>query len=412
VRKREQAQAGGERHRFIILQPPDFASREALLRPCPSPPVASTAYTAAMESEPVTPPYRSPPALRVLMMVASGVAVWLASPFANALLVAAVVAVLAWPLHARLTRIPRLPRAFGTLITLLLVTVGAVVPVALLLWLVSRELAALATQLAAERDRESNQVWVTAARGVPAVAWLEAQAGGGGALAEAARTTSRDALLDAARNIGQDVPGLLGLTARAILNLIIFYVALATLFSRGEEFGAWVQRTSPLPPAQTTRLFSVFAEFARNVVLAGIIAAAAQGAVAGVGYWIAGVDRPVLFALLTGVLAFVPLVGTAAAWVPIALLLLLRGEVGAATFVAIWSLALTGTVDNFIKPFIVRGRSDMPTLLVFLGVFGGLIAFGLIGLLVGPVLMALLLALFKIHEEGRRAGGDGEGAHG
>ena len=60
---------------------------------------------------------------------------------------------------------------------------------------------------------------------------------------------------------------------------------------------------------------------------------------------------------------------------------------------------MTGTVDNIIKPLMVRGRSDMPALLVFLGVFGGLLAFGVIGILVGPVLMALLLALLHIYEE-------------
>ncbi len=87
---------------------------------------------------------------------------------------------------------------------------------------------------------------------------------------------------------------------------------------------------------------------------------------------IAGVERAFLFAVLTGVLAFVPVVGTALAWLPVALLLLLEGRAGAAGFVVIWSIGLTGTVDNPVKPLIVRGRSDMPTLLVFLGVFGGL----------------------------------------
>jgi predicted PurR-regulated permease PerM len=121
--------------------------------------------------------------------------------------------------------------------------------------------------------------------------------------------------------------------------------------------------------------------------------------VAGLGYWLGGVDRPLLFAVLTAVLAFVPVVGTAAAWVPVSLLLLLEGHSGGALFVTIWSLALTGTIDNIVKPLIIRGRSSMPPLLVFLAVFGGLLWFGVMGLLVGPVLMALLLALLHIYAE-------------
>jgi predicted PurR-regulated permease PerM len=150
----------------------------------------------------------------------------------------------------------------------------------------------------------------------------------------------------------------------------------------------------------TRRLMAVFAEFAQNVVLAGVAAAVVQGVVAGIGYAIAGVERALLFALLTGVMAFVPVVGTAVAWVPVCLLLLFAHRTGAAAFVAVWSLVLTGTIDNIVKPLVVRGRSDLPTLLVFLGVFGGLLAFGLIGLLVGPVLVAMLLALLHIYEEG------------
>ncbi len=338
-------------------------------------------------------PARRSPVVLILLLATGAAAAWLVSPFFDALLVAGVAALLAWPLNAALRR--WFPRPLATLLALLTLTAGAVAPVAGLLWLVSRELAALAQALATELDAEKIDQWVQALGDLPLVATLAEQAGGTAALTDAARAS----LLDSARTAGDIVPGLLGLTARAVLKLTIFYVALATAFARGPEMAVWVLRHSPLERDQTRRIFDVFAQFARNVVLAGLVAGAVQGVVAGIGYRVAGVDRPVLFGVLTGVLAFVPIVGSAAAWVPIALLLLLRGEADAALIVTLWSLALTGTVDNFVKPVIVRGRSEMPTLLVFLGVFGGLLAFGIIGLMVGPVLMALLLALIKIHDE-------------
>ncbi len=338
-------------------------------------------------------------ALRVLLFAALGAVAWLVAPFADVLLIASVVAILAWPLHAWLARVVRAPRAIVTALTVVALTIGVVSPVAGLVWLVSRELTLLANQLATELDRGDLTAWLAGLSRIPVVSWLVEQAGGSAAVLDATRNAARDGLLGVAADTGQFVPGLVGGTARAVIKIAIFYLALATYFHRGEALGRWALRVTPLSAAHTARLFEVFAQFSRNVVLAGLAAAVTQGFVAGLGYWIGGVERPVLFAVLTGVLAFVPLIGSAVAWVPIALLLLLQGHSGSALFVVIWSMAVTGTVDNIVKPLIVRGRSDMPALLVFLGVFGGLLWFGVIGLLVGPVLIALLLVLLRIYEE-------------
>jgi len=337
--------------------------------------------------------------LRLMLLTAIGLSAWLVQPFADAVLIAAVVTVLAWPLHRRtMARLGGRPIP-ATALSMAGISVGVVAPVSGLLWLVSSELVALANELASALDSGDLSGQVARLQRVPLVAWLIDKAGGPQVLTHSMQVAAREALTDLARSIGQSVPNIVGLTARAVLKSTVFLLTLATLLYRGQELLLWAVRLSPLPARHTKRLFEVFAEFARNVVLAGLVSAIVQGLVAWLGYMIVGLERAVLFALLTGVLAFVPLVGTAAAWVPIGLLLLLQGRPGAAVFVTIWSLLLTGTIDNLVKPLVVRGRSDMPTLLVFLGVFGGLAAFGVIGLLVGPVLMAMLLALLRIYEE-------------
>ena len=338
-------------------------------------------------------------ALRVLLLAVIAVAAWLVRPFADAVLVAAVVAILAWPLHKRLLVLCRGRRLPATALAVLGVTLGVVVPVLGMILLVTRELSALANQLVQELDREDLVTWLQAQQALPMVTWVVDQLGGAAVLAEEVQTGVRGALGSVAAELGQYVPSLLGVTARLLLKAIIFYLTLTTLFHRGNELVAWSIRMSPLRPAYTARLIQVFALFARNVVLAGIAAASVQGLVAGIGYLIAGVERPLFFAVLTGIMGFVPVVGTPVAWVPVTLLLLLQGRTGAALFVVTWSVLLTGTVDNIVKPLVVRGKSDMPTVMVFLGVFGGLMAFGIIGLLVGPVLMAMLLALLRIYEE-------------
>lgn len=339
--------------------------------------------------------------LRVLLLVAIGLAAWLVRPFADAVIVAAVVSILAWPLHLRV--LARLGgRALpATAISLMLVTVGVLVPGAGLAWVVSRELAALAEQLVLALDQGDLSTMLGDVQRLPLVSWLVSQAGGEAVIIAEVRGALRELVGELARNAGQSVPGLVGLTARALLKVLVFFLTLASILHRGRELVPWAVRVSPLMPAHSRRLFQVFSEFARNVVLAGLVAAAVQSVIAGVGYLLAGVERPLLFALLTGVLAYVPLVGTAAAWAPVSLLLLLQGRPGAALFVVLWSILLTGTVDNLIKPLVVRGKSELPTVLVFLGVFGGLLTFGLIGLLVGPVIMAIMMALLHIWDESR-----------
>jgi predicted PurR-regulated permease PerM len=222
---------------------------------------------------------------------------------------------------------------------------------------------------------------------------------GDGALLGALKDSTQNTALSLVGATTQRLPTLLSGTAHFALDLLIYYLTVASLLYEGPPFLAWALRISPLKPDHTRRLFEVFAEFARNVVLAGLFTGMLQGVVAGIGYWILGVDRPLLFALLTGTLAYVPLVGTALVWLPLSLVAAIQGSWGQAAGILAWSIFLTTSVDNFLKPLLVRGRSNVPPALIFLGVFGGLSWLGLIGILVGPVAVALLLALFKLYEE-------------
>jgi len=97
--------------------------------------------------------------------------------------------------------------------------------------------------------------------------------------------------------------------------------------------------------------------------------------------------------------ALVPLIGTAILWGPAALWLAARGHPGAALFLAGWGILVVGSVDNFLRPLLISGRVEVPTLAVFIGVMGGLSAFGFIGLFLGPIVLGLLVALFRFTTE-------------
>jgi predicted PurR-regulated permease PerM len=324
--------------------------------------------------------------------------VWMVQPFLQTLLLSAVVTLLVWPLHVRVVRVLRGRRDVAAVLTLVLVTVGIIGPLAALLFFMARELGVLATEVSEALNAREWAEILSRLDTAPALAPIRAWTGV--PLSTTLRDAGESAALAVAGTLGEMAGGVVRGAAFTALRVVIFFLATYTLLARAPDLLAWARRVSPLEDAHVVRLYEVFAEFAQNVVVAGLLTGALQGVVAGVGYTVAGIDRPLLFAVLTGLFAYIPLVGTALVWVPLCVMLVATGDLRAAGIVAAWSLLLTGTVDNFVKPLLVRGRSSVPALLIFLGVFGGLRVFGLLGVLIGPVLVATLLALFKIYEEG------------
>jgi Ca2+-transporting ATPase len=132
----------------------------------------------------------------------------------------------------------------------------------------------------------------------------------------------------------------------------------------------------------------------RAVVYGLVLAALGQGAVAGIGYAVAGVSTPVLFGMLTAFLALIPM-GATLVWLPISLMLFINDEFIAGLGLLAWGFLAISTVDNVIRPLVICGAGQTPFLIVLFGVFGGLTAFGAIGLFLGPVILAVLLAVCR-----------------
>jgi predicted PurR-regulated permease PerM len=132
----------------------------------------------------------------------------------------------------------------------------------------------------------------------------------------------------------------------------------------------------------------------RAVVYGILLTALVQGVVAGLGYWVAGLTSPVMFGLLTMILALIPF-GTPLAWGAAGLLLLLQGETGAAIGVWIWGAAIVSQLDNVLRPLFISSISPIPFLLVLFGVLGGLLAFGLVGLFIGPIVLSVVWAVWR-----------------
>jgi predicted PurR-regulated permease PerM len=156
-------------------------------------------------------------------------------------------------------------------------------------------------------------------------------------------------------------------------------------------------------------LLAVAGQTVRGVVHGILGTALAQAVVAGIGFVIAGVPAAALLALLTFFFSVVPVVGTALAWGPAAIWLLNQGSTGWAIFMVVWGVGVAN-IDNVVKPWLISQGSNMPFVLIFFGVLGGAIAFGVIGVFLGPTLLAVGFRLVTEWSSSPRpiSGGAGE----
>ncbi|MFZ5722219.1 MAG: AI-2E family transporter [Pseudomonadota bacterium] len=132
----------------------------------------------------------------------------------------------------------------------------------------------------------------------------------------------------------------------------------------------------------------------RAVVYGIVLTALGQGLLAGIGYWIFGAPSPVLLAALTTIIALIPF-GTPFAWGGVAVWMVINGDAWGGIGLALWGVLLVSWVDNIIRPLVISAATRIPFILVMFGVLGGLAAFGMVGLFIGPVVLAVLLAVWR-----------------
>ena len=190
---------------------------------------------------------------------------------------------------------------------------------------------------------------------------------------------------------GTFVLGALGTLFSFLLMLFVLFFVLRD----GPVMAQKVVRMLPIEQRMRGKLYQHLKEVTRAVFMGIGVTALVQGALVGIGFWIAGLPSALVFGVLGALFALVPLVGTVIVWGPGVLYLASQGDYGHAIFLTLWGTIAVGMVDNFLRPLLISGRAEVPTLAVFVGVMGGLQAFGFIGLFVGPIVLGLLVALFR-----------------
>jgi predicted PurR-regulated permease PerM len=191
----------------------------------------------------------------------------------------------------------------------------------------------------------------------------------------------------------------------AIGTVVSFSLTIFLLFffvRDGENMMATVRILIPLSAERKAHLFAHLGAVIRAVVYGTGLTALLQGLLVGIAFAIVGLPSPLVFAVMAALLALLPFGGTALIWGPAALILAGQQRYGAAVFLLVWGVVLVGTIDNLLKPILVSSRAPVATLTVFIGVLGGIAAFGAAGLFLGPVLLALVIALLEFAVDIRR----------
>lgn len=200
------------------------------------------------------------------------------------------------------------------------------------------------------------------------------------------------------------------LARESVLQLIGMVLTLYLLFYfLRDRHGilASIKSLSPLTAADTARLFGDVDDTVHATVYGTIIVAMVQGTLGGLMFWWLGLPAPLLWGIVMGVLAVVPVLGAFIVWIPAAIFLFLDGSGGKAVVLVLWGSIVVGGIDNVLYPMLVGRRLKMHTLLAFVSIVGGLIVFGSAGLILGPVTFAITRLLLEIWNRRRTAHGNG-----
>jgi predicted PurR-regulated permease PerM len=178
---------------------------------------------------------------------------------------------------------------------------------------------------------------------------------------------------------------------------VIFLMMLFFLLRDGEELRQSLRGISPFTRGQETELLEHLGNTVKAVLQAMIIVPLIQGVVAFFGFWAFGLPSPLLWAVMVVFAALIPILGSPLAWIPAALYFLVNGDMGRALGMTAYGVFVISMVDNIVKPIILKGSAQIHTMLGFLSIMGGLLAFGPKGLIVGPVVLSLVLSAYRIY---------------
>jgi predicted PurR-regulated permease PerM len=335
---------------------------------------------------------------QVLAWLAGGAVVviaWLAHPFATGLLLGALMGFTLQPVHARLARWSGRPTLASVAIVVAagLAIVGSVA--AFVSVFVTQAVAFTAVVREGLKPGGALAAWVSTL-----TAWL----GYFGISPETLVQRLRAAAGDIASGSAAFAGTVASVTVGSLLGLFFALLTMHVILRHWARIITTVAEVSPLRREDTRALLEEFRTVGRTTLSGTVVTGVTQGALATIGFWATGVPQPLFLGIATAIASLMPAVGTLLVWVPAGLYLLATGSPGTGVVELAWgALVVVGFSDYVIRPRLV-GDEGMPAILTFLALFGGLEVLGLPGLVAGPVLMALAVAVLRLYAREARGG--------
>ena len=327
-----------------------------------------------------------------LLLVLLAIFSFMISGFFGALVFAAAAALMFYPLQRWLEQYLN-PR-FAAGINLVLLFVVVIVPMVLLLGMAAGQALAFVDQATEWIGTRLNGS--TSLLNIELPDWLHIDT----ELA-AIREELTSRLGQIAGTVGRFVANTLSqVTRMTALFLLDVFVASYFFFYcllSGERLAREVVESMPLRESDRQEFLTVGANVTRSVLKSMVVIGAVQGFFSGLSFYIVDIPGVVFWGIVMGFLSVIPFVGPVIIWLPVAVYLALQGEYGSAVFLAGWFWLLVASIDNVLRPLIVGSDTRMPDVLVLLTTLGGLFMFGAIGLLMGPLIGALLMAAWAVY---------------
>ncbi len=333
------------------------------------------------------------------LILASAVALWLcyvmAKPFLTAIVFAAVMAIVFYPIHLRIWSRIRGPN-LAALISTLLVLLVVVLPVA-----------GLGTAVKGEITHAYALLSVRSAETGGMVPWLNQEIQEPlDALSRYIDTSGIDVQAELQSRLGQlsgwivrAVPNVAKNLGSFVVDAAVSFFTLFFLFREGRRVRLTMAALLPLDNVRVDRLFSNISDTIFANVYGVLAVAAVQGSLIGIAFAALGLGSSILWGVVTAACSLIPIVGTGLVWLPASIVLIATGHWVKGLIMLIWGAGFVAMADHTLRPLIVGARVKMNTLFVFFSLLGGIHAFGILGIFIGPLVLSLTFALLGMLRE-------------
>jgi predicted PurR-regulated permease PerM len=320
-------------------------------------------------------------------MAVVGFLVWqMVTPFVSALALSAIIVTICYPLYERIKRkIPNENATLAALATTVFVLLVVIVPLFLLTSVLVNEALSVyriasSEQIGYEGALHNLEVFVQ--RFVPGFS-----------------INTSEYLKQSAGWLASSLGAFFAGTASTLFLFFIAMIGSFYLFRDGKLFTRRLLKISPLPDDQDEIIMHRLALAVRSIATGSVLVALIQGVLTGLGLWMFGFERFVLWGVIAAIGALIPSVGTPIVFIPAIIYLLLNGLYLHALGVLIWGSLAVGLIDNLLGPYLMSRGHNMHPFLILISVLGGVSVFGPIGIIVGPVLFSLFLVLLELYSQ-------------